>query len=127
MIHFNSSNVTRKTAKISASKERPLWTPLDLMRQILLGSQISYTSLLISNQILFLQAFKTGNRFSGIIWKTVSLYSYFNSFLFSEHFIVWMRTAGLPNFRKLWGKIDAKLDAGSYQLVVKNNYEVSSF
>lgn len=23
-----------------------------------------------------------------------------------EHFIVWMRTAGLPTFRKLWGKID---------------------
>jgi hypothetical protein len=22
-----------------------------------------------------------------------------------EHFMVWMRTAGLPNFRKLWGKI----------------------
>jgi hypothetical protein len=22
-----------------------------------------------------------------------------------EHFIVWMRTAGLPNFRKLWGSV----------------------
>jgi len=35
-----------------------------------------------------------------------------------EHLIVWMRTAGLPNFRKLWGKIDGALDAGTYQLVV---------
>ena len=23
-----------------------------------------------------------------------------------EHFIVWMRTSGLPTFRKLWGRID---------------------
>jgi hypothetical protein len=23
-----------------------------------------------------------------------------------EHFIVWMRYAGLPTFRKLWGKVD---------------------
>ena len=22
-----------------------------------------------------------------------------------EHFVVWMRTAGLPNFRKLWGHL----------------------
>lgn len=26
-------------------------------------------------------------------------------------FIVWMRTAGLPNFRKLWGRVDAGLTA----------------
>ncbi|RHZ34577.1 hypothetical protein DYB31_012850, partial [Aphanomyces astaci] len=31
----------------------------------------------------------------------------------SEHFIVWMRTAGLPNFRKLYGRIDTDLPAGS--------------
>jgi hypothetical protein len=29
-----------------------------------------------------------------------------------EHFIVWMRTAGLPNFRKLWGRIDNTLIPG---------------
>jgi len=26
-----------------------------------------------------------------------------------EHFVVWMRTSGLPNFRKLWAKIDGGL------------------
>jgi hypothetical protein len=31
-----------------------------------------------------------------------------------EHFIVWMRTAGLPNFRKLWGKIEQDLSPGVY-------------
>mmetsp|Transcript_7676 Transcript_7676/g.16886 ORF Transcript_7676/g.16886 Transcript_7676/m.16886 type:complete len:450 (+) Transcript_7676:132-1481(+) len=31
----------------------------------------------------------------------------------SGHFIVWMRTAGLPGFRKPWGKITRKLEAGS--------------
>ena len=30
-----------------------------------------------------------------------------------ERFVVWMRTAALPNFRKLWGVIDRDLDAGS--------------
>jgi hypothetical protein len=34
----------------------------------------------------------------------------------NEHFIVWMRTAGLPNFRKLWGRIPNGLEAGSYEL-----------
>jgi hypothetical protein len=31
----------------------------------------------------------------------------------SGHFIVWMRIAGLPTFRKLWGKINEPLKAGS--------------
>jgi hypothetical protein len=32
--------------------------------------------------------------------------------ILKEHFIVWMRTAGLPNFRKLWGRIDGNITAG---------------
>ncbi len=44
-----------------------------------------------------------------------------------EHFIVWMRTAGLPNFRKLWGRIEAGIKAGTYELTIDNNYDVSSF
>jgi len=45
----------------------------------------------------------------------------------NEHFIVWMRTAGLPNFRKLWGKIETDLPAGTYTLGINNNYDVSAF
>ena len=28
----------------------------------------------------------------------------------NEHFIVWMRTAGLPKFRKLWGRLESDLE-----------------
>lgn len=38
-----------------------------------------------------------------------------------------MRTAGLPNFRKLWGEIKTDLKKGKYNLVIENNYDVSSF
>ena len=44
-----------------------------------------------------------------------------------EHFIVWMRPAGLPNFRKLWGRIREDLDEGDYVIHIKNNYDVSDF
>ena len=44
-----------------------------------------------------------------------------------KHFIVWMRTAGLPNFRKLFGVIKEDIQPGMYQLDITNNYDVSSF
>ena len=49
--------------------------------------------------------------------------------LTDEHFIVWMRPAGLPNFRKLWGRItDRDLKAGTQiEVKIENNFEVSSF
>ena len=31
----------------------------------------------------------------------------------NEHFVVWMRTAALPNFRKLYGYIERPIPAGS--------------
>lgn len=44
-----------------------------------------------------------------------------------EHFIVWMRTAGLPNFRKLWGRIDNGLKKGTYTVEIDNKYDVNGF
>lgn len=38
-----------------------------------------------------------------------------------------MRTAGLPNFRKLWGKIDGELAAGKYRVSITNKYDVNGF
>lgn len=45
----------------------------------------------------------------------------------NQHFIVWMRTAGLPNFRKLYGKVTEDLMKGKYELRIGNNYNVNSF
>ena len=38
-----------------------------------------------------------------------------------------MRTAGLPNFRKLYGKIEGPLQAGDYTLLIQNSYDVEPF
>jgi len=38
-----------------------------------------------------------------------------------------MRTAGLPEFRKLWGRIPEGLEAGTYRVYVKSNYNVEPF
>jgi len=41
----------------------------------------------------------------------------------SEHFIVWMRVSGLPHFRKLWGKINNGLKAGTYRITINNSID----
>ena len=38
-----------------------------------------------------------------------------------------MRTAGLPNFRKLYGEIKQDLTKGTYIVEIENIYDVSSF
>ena len=47
----------------------------------------------------------------------------------NEHFIVWMRPAGLPDIKKLWGKIENKnLKKGDkLEITVINNYDVDMF
>ena len=45
-----------------------------------------------------------------------------------EHFIVWMRTAGLPTFRKLYGRLNYNIKAGAtLRFKITANYQVGSF
>ncbi|KAL0485441.1 cell cycle control protein 50A [Acrasis kona] len=44
-----------------------------------------------------------------------------------EDFIVWMRTAALPNFRKLYRIINVDIPAGTYYLDIEQRYPVSNF
>lgn len=45
-----------------------------------------------------------------------------------EHFVVWMRTAALPHFRKLWGRIESDIPAGTTITVdVENRYNTYAF
>jgi len=43
-----------------------------------------------------------------------------------EDFIVWMRVAGLPTFKKLWRIINVPMN-GNYTVTIRNNYPVSEF
>jgi len=46
----------------------------------------------------------------------------------SEHFIVWMRTASLPTFRKLYGTIDTDFNKGdTITFDIVSNFDVTSF
>jgi len=45
-----------------------------------------------------------------------------------EHFIVWMRTAALPSFRKLWGRIESDISAGTtIHIDIENRYNSYRF
>ncbi|KAF9932601.1 hypothetical protein FBU30_007747 [Linnemannia zychae] len=45
-----------------------------------------------------------------------------------EHFQVWMRTAGLPNFRKLYSKnTDDDLQKGTYTIDINMNYDTTAY
>lgn len=45
-----------------------------------------------------------------------------------EHFKVWMRTAAMPRFRKLYGRIHSDLHAGDQVVFnINANYEVTSY
>jgi len=46
----------------------------------------------------------------------------------NEHFIVWMRLAGLSTFQKLYGRVTDTLEAGTdLKFTIKNNFDVDSF
>lgn len=45
----------------------------------------------------------------------------------SGHLVVWMRIAGLPTFRKLLGRVDEKLEMGTYTVYFENNFPVRKF
>ncbi|XP_073428992.1 cell cycle control protein 50B-like [Dendrobates tinctorius] len=56
----------------------------------------------------------------------------FNTGFINEDFIVWMRSAALPTFRKLYRRIESGnftdgLRAGEYQLKIQYNFHVLSF
>lgn len=41
--------------------------------------------------------------------------------------MVWMRESGLPNFRKLWGKVETDLKKGKYSMEIADNFNVAPF
>ena len=48
--------------------------------------------------------------------------------LTNEHFLVWMRPSGLPNPKKLWGRIEQDLESGTkIEVEITNNYNVDIY
>jgi len=71
---------------------------------------------------------------TGIAWDSDKDYKFKNAKkskqwtdVEDEHFIVWMRIAAMPKFRKLWGVIEEDLESGTYTFEVQSNYDVSQW
>jgi preprotein translocase subunit SecG len=48
--------------------------------------------------------------------------------LTDEHFLVWMRPSGLPNPKKLWGRIEKDLESGTkIDVTIESNYNVGIY
>lgn len=60
------------------------------------------------------------------VWQHYQWTDVENGNIYSEHFINWMKTDILPDFIKLWGRIEVDLD-GEYILKIWNNYDVSRY
>ena len=45
----------------------------------------------------------------------------------NQRFINWMKVAGFPAFRKLYGRIEQGLDKGTYKMIINSNYDVQKF
>lgn len=66
-----------------------------------------------------------GTVINGTTWADVG--SVFNP-VEDEHFQVWMRTAGLPTFRKLYGRnLKDNLEPGTYELEIVDVFPVKEF
>jgi hypothetical protein len=44
-----------------------------------------------------------------------------------ERFMVWMRASATPTFRKLWGRIDETLTAGTYKATIVSSWPTDTF
>jgi len=59
---------------------------------------------------------------------TVATGTTFVNGIADEHFVIWMRTAGLPTFRKLWAKFPGGFQKDDVvNVAISNNYPTSSF
>lgn len=120
--------------------EEQVATPCGLIAKSMFNDTFAlYTSDAIDPLTLKLdQANRVEINEEGIAWQSDISYKFNNTYnwknektqwmdMENEHFIVWMRTAGLPNFRKLWGKIENELAPLTYYVDISNNYNVKDF